>query len=260
MSNTAGLNILSLTEIYDGGTPGWRTDGGVQFAVPNAFAPTGTPGNYDFSGYGRYLDQIKANLLNINTLRLFVNDYTFDDPQKQAYWKGFIETAAAKGYQLIITFADGEISNSQNDPQADWPRIVEIAEGWDEILTWINATPAVENAVYGYELLNEPECYSQGPVGAALYIDHLRQIFQGSDLWGDKKILVGGQGASRVFEHLAGVLQFADGSTGTGIDAIKSLVGAGNLVWSFHTYSQWAMSQSAASYVFRKRSGANSRR
>lgn len=178
-----------------------------------------------------------------------MNDYTFDDPQKQAYWKGFIETAAAKGYQLIITFADGEISNSQNDPQADWPRIGEIAEGWDEILTWINATPAVENAVYGYELLNEPECYSQGPVGAALYIDHLRQIFQGSDLWGDKKILVGGQGASRVFEHLAGVLQFADGSTGTGIDAIKSLVGAGNLVWSFHTYSQWAMSQSAASYV-----------
>lgn len=118
---------------------------------------------------------------------------------------------------------------------AEYDPLDYLADSWQEILDWL-ARPenaAVAEAVYGYELVNEPSAYENTVDGGLMYYEDMAELFGRVDGWGDAKILVGGLMYSARFSKLA---ESADGQDATTLDLFRETFGE-QLVWSAHYYT-----------------------
>ncbi|MFV0411617.1 MAG: calcium-binding protein [Paracoccus sp. (in: a-proteobacteria)] len=112
-----------------------------------------------------------------------------------------------------------------------------IHQDWGAILNWFNnyADPKIAEAVYGWELLNEPIAYPISKYDASRYAQHMSAIIEDySDMFGDKRILVGGMNASAQFG------KFND----LDLDMIRDAAmkdGVQRLIWSMHAYKTEAV-------------------
>lgn len=254
-SNTADIKMINIAlTSADGTGKGWQSD--VQMI------PVGMNGNPE-----GFVASIKAGLPLVNNLRLLFNEFSFNaDGSLNPQVERFMAAAAAQGYSLTITYGSGDAQNIgigsgawaalTNDAayKALQANYADMSGAWTRMLDWMDKHPAVQSAVYGYDLINESAGYRHSikTNGAdpsytmasfvKLYADHmigLSDLVQARD---DVKVLVGGWGYNGDFLTL-GNTKIAGVSA---VDYIRKGVGA-DLVWSAHLYPGWVGTSVATS-------------
>ncbi|MFV0411618.1 MAG: hypothetical protein ACK5LJ_18545 [Paracoccus sp. (in: a-proteobacteria)] len=117
MSNVANINAISMSTVKK---YSWRTDGGIKIDVGGMQG--GMENNDpDLTGLAyldraeEFLDALRGNFPEVNTIRLDFNIYTLNNQNLLADWENFAAAAAGRGYQLIIQNSDGVMSNSEAD-------------------------------------------------------------------------------------------------------------------------------------------------
>lgn len=110
-----------------------------------------------------------------------------------------------------------------------------LVDGWQEILDWLGLAEnaAIAEAVYGYELVNEPAAYDNSFVGGQMYFEDMAELHTRVDGWGDAKILVGGLMYSARFDKLA---EISTTQPVSALDLFRDHFGD-SLVWSAHYYT-----------------------
>ncbi|SPJ23054.1 hypothetical protein [Palleronia abyssalis] len=209
--------------------------------------PLGMDGNPE-----QFAAKLKEALPSVNTLRMAFNEYSFDENgQLHEQYERFLEAAASEGFQLVMVYAGGDIQRfgqDQSDPDVvaaglDGDVKNGLIQGWDSMLDWLDAHSEVKNAVWGYEIANEPAAYQNGDriVDDArfveLYAEHMIELGARIEARSDANILVGGFGYSGRFTDL----DAGDIGGLTALDAIRDAIGD-NLVWSAHLYPGWVRS------------------
>ncbi|MTH64110.1 calcium-binding protein [Paracoccus shanxieyensis] len=212
---------------------GWRAPVGLQIAYGGSAADV--------------LDALQAAFPEVNVLRLDFNASTARSPAA-ANWAAFARAAAERGYRLIVQNSDGELAggfvrdapgahimardrlgpiDALQQPDGQW-KINQVLRDWQVMLDWF-ARPdnaLILQAVAGWELINEPMAYGNGPEPGKIYSRHIADLIGALD-WRGKRILVGGLGASA---------QFAD----LDHDLIRQAAGPA-LIWSVHLYPTWVV-------------------
>lgn len=247
-ARTADGRLIVLDPITDpkalpagiGAMVSWRANTGIRFQLrggPDNFFPT-----------------LVQAIPEINTVRLDLNAETLANADVLAAWRATAVAAAAQGLKLIINNSDGELSggivrrseadasgtrlaydrlgpaDALSDPNGTW-KINRVRADWAAMLAWFRQPENADllAAVWGWELINEPMAYGKDAAAGAVYSRHMHDLIASLD-WGDKRILVGGLGASARFDQIdAALLRQAAGP---------------RLVWSMHMYPGWAMSRS----------------
>lgn len=203
-----------------------------------------------------YASRLRDALPEVTTLRLPFNANSFNaDGSLHPQYARFLEAAAKEGFNFIMVQMDGDAqtltasgSNALQDMRDALTGAVydNIEQGWTQMLDWMDAHPTVSNAVYAYEVLNEPAAYNTATFYAdkrseglqefvSLYAQHMAQLGQMIDeRSGDAKIMVGGWNYSADFQQLANT-RMGDGSA---LDYIRAELGD-SLVWSAHLYPGW---------------------
>ncbi|MFG6082869.1 CFI-box-CTERM domain-containing protein [Paracoccus litorisediminis] len=209
----------------------WRSPFGVSLQYPG--------------GTENFLDGLREASPEVNTIRLDFNAATLENSAWLGKFHDFCQEAADRGYQLIIQYSDGQMSGYQtgesegaagktDDPSG---RMGEIGSEWGRVMDWFEQpeNAGILDAVYGWEIVNEPMAYAQTAAGGAAYSHDVVSILEDHDIdWHGKNILVGGLGASANFQHLD-------------LDYIREHVGD-DLIWSWHMYPGWGNS-SALDYA-----------
>jgi len=227
---------------------GWRANSGFRIAHHGSAA--------------QVLDALSGAFPEVNVLRLDFNAAVVSSPTAAEAWAGFADAAAERGYKLIVQYSDGELSggfvrggptkqhmigrdrlgppDALAEPDGQW-KINEVREDWQEMLGWFRLPEhaSILDAVAGWELVNEPMAYGRNAAAGALYSRHMADLITSLD-WGDKRILVGGLGASAQFARLDH-------------DLIRNAAGD-RLVWSVHMYPGWVAAPfpDSSGTVFRK--------
>lgn len=237
VSDTAWINAITLADADVDGDgiedwrqpiPTWPTGGGL--------APA------DFYG------TVRTELETVNTIRFVLSPYTAADAAAFDTFKTWVAAAAEAGFDVHFVYADGvRISNTAvAETDIDDVHLAEIIGHWQALVDWVNATPAVAERVWAYELINEPEVYRtvtedgayyMAPENAVAYARDIAALHAAVSGWGDKRIMVGGLSASSNFAALARG-QMADDDQRAPIDFIKDAIGA-PLIWSAHSYPLW---------------------
>ncbi|MDZ4094798.1 MAG: cellulase family glycosylhydrolase, partial [Paracoccaceae bacterium] len=200
---------------------------------------------------------LHSALPGVNTLRLSFSAHSFDGigalhPQ----YERFLVAATAQGFKLILTYHDGEAQQLGQDGTLSPDEIHATLSGtvkdrmlasWGQMMGWLDGHTAVRDAVYGYELVNEPAAYERGVVltqsgfkadaeqrFVELYARHMAEVAALIEARDDANILVGGWGFSGRFQELA------DNSVGgqSALDYLRGQIGD-NLIWSAHLYPGW---------------------
>lgn len=267
-SNTADINMVN---IMTGDTDGHSWQSTYQ-VFPTGSLAMDAP---------QQLAWLKANMPQINTLRVQFNEYSFDANGNLApQYETFLAEAAAQGYKLVVLYAGGDVQNIGNPDwvrgAGDTPYIdaegvarighrwgalsetnaraaliaqqVETRAAWVKMLNWLDRTgnDAVQQSVWGYELMNEAAGYrhsinsnnADGLTEASfvrLYADHniaLANLLK--QRTADGRILVEGWGYGGDF-HTLDETQIG---TGSALDYIRAGIGE-RLVWSAHLYPGW---------------------
>ena len=227
---------------------GWRANTGLRIAHRGSAA--------------QVLDALSGAFPEVNVLRLDFNAAVARSPGAAEAWADFAGAAADRGYKLVVQYSDGELAggfvrngsakqhmiasdrlgpaDALARPDGQW-KINEVREDWEEILKWFRQPEhaSILDAVAGWELVNEPMAYGRDAAAGALYSRHMADLITGLD-WGDKRILVGGLGASAQFARLDH-------------DLIRDAAGD-RLVWSVHMYPGWVTAPfpDSGGTVFRK--------
>ena len=246
-SNTTDIKMINIAlTSADGTGKGWQS--------PVQMIPVGMNGDPE-----GFVASIKAGLPLVNNLRLLFNEYSFNtDGTLNPQVERFMAAAAAQGYGLTITYGSGDAQNI-GIGSGDWGALTndaahkalqanyaDMAGAWTRMLDWMDTHPAVQSAVYGYDLINESAGYRHSikTNGAdatysmasfvKLFADHmiaLSDLVQARD---DVKVLVGGWGYNGDFLTLGNTRI----GTGSAVEYIRDGVGDA-LVWSAHLYPGW---------------------
>ena len=206
---------------------------------------------------------LRTALPEVNTLRLSFNAYSFNaDGALSDQYARFLDAAAAEGFQIIFVYSDGEVQQLGADGSLSSSQIYDALAGtaqdrmtgaWQQMLDWTATHPAVADAVYGYEVMNEPAAYARGADLAdagtqaramtdfmGLYTAQVTRIAQMIEARSAAHVLVDGWHYSTTFTEFAGTM-LGDSSA---LDAIRAAVGDA-LVWSSHFYPGAAGTSSA---------------
>lgn len=209
--------------------------------------PTGMDGQPE-----EFAAQLRAALPQVNTLRLPFNQFSFNaDGTLHEQYERFLHAAAEQGFNIIFCYFGGDVQE-YGDKTTTADQIYDaldgevfdgVEEGWNSLLDWLDANGDVKDAVYGYEVMNEPAAYATGEdrdkSGDAdrfveLYAQHVAELAELIDSRADGKILVGGWNYSAKFDEL----DTGDIDGMTALDYIRAVVGD-DLVWSGHLYPGW---------------------
>lgn len=208
--------------------------------------PVGLDGNPE-----QYVALMRAALPEVNTIRLFFNEASFnEDGSLHPQFERFLIAAANAGLNLIIgtTGHDAQRLGENGDLDVAGMRNGLVNEvfpattrAWGQMFDWLDDHPSVANAIYGLELMNEPAAYARaenmaGHTGefVRMYADHMLGLADMVRNESDARILVGGWGYSGSFGIFA---QTAYGNA-TVLEALRQGIGA-DLVWSAHLYPGW---------------------
>ncbi|MBL8563867.1 MAG: hypothetical protein JNN06_16485 [Gemmobacter sp.] len=227
--------------------------------------PLGMDGNPEGFAAG-----LRAALPGVTTLRLSFNAYAFDETGAlHPQYERFLAAAAAEGFQLVFTHADGGQQRLGDDRSLSSAEIAAaLAEdvqpralaAWGQMMDWLEAHPEVAAATWGFELANEPAAYeravvlaAQGTKGAVeaqmveLYARHMAELAALVQDRAEGRILVGGWGYSAQFDDLA------EEQVGhqSALDFLRAAIGE-DLVWAAHLYPGWFADDTvsdAATYI-----------
>ena len=213
--------------------------------------PMGMDGNPE-----QFAAKLREALPEVNTLRLPFNEFSFNPGGTlHEQYERFLTAAAQEGFQIILGYFGGDVQRYGAGESADTihdalagPIHDGMSEGWTSMLAWLNGHPDVKDAVWGYEIANEPATYARGADADAdgstrfqeLYAQHIIELAAQIDAEADGTILVGGWRYSATFDELA----VGDVGGLTALDAIRAAVGD-DLVWSSHLYPGWAGTKNA---------------
>lgn len=203
-----------------------------------------------------YASLLRDALPEVTTLRLPFNANSFNaDGSLHPQYERFLEAAASEGFNFIMVQMDGDaqtLSASGTDALQNMRDALtgevytNMEQAWTQMLDWMDAHPAVSDAVYAYEVVNEPAAYNTATFYAdkrseglqefvSLYAQQMVQLGQMIDeRSGDAKIMVGGWNYSAQFQQLADVKI----GTVSALDYIRAGLGD-SLVWSAHLYPGW---------------------
>lgn len=203
-----------------------------------------------------YAARLRDALPEVTTLRIPFNAHSFNpDGSLHPDFERFLEAAAGQGFNFIMVQMDGDAQALTASGPGAYEQMRDALEGevydnveqaWTTMMDWMDAHPSVSEAVYAYEVLNEPAAYNTAtfyadrrPVAlqelVTLYAEQMVRLGQMIDARsGDARIMVGG------WNYSAGFQQLADVSMGTGsaLDYIRAGLGD-SLVWSAHLYPGW---------------------
>ena len=213
--------------------------------------PTSMSGNPEL-----YASRLRDALPEVTTLRLPFNASSFNaDGSLHAQYERFLEAAAKEGFNFIIVQMNGDAQtltasgpNALQDMRDALTGAVydNMEQGWAQMLDWMDAHPTISDAVYAYEVVNEPAAYNTATFYAdkrseglqefvSLYAQQMVQLGQMiGERSADAKIMVGGWNYSADFQQLANI-QMGNGSA---LDYIRTGLGD-SLVWSAHLYPGW---------------------
>ncbi|MCJ8141246.1 calcium-binding protein [Falsirhodobacter halotolerans] len=203
-----------------------------------------------------YAARLRDALPEVTTLRMPFNTHSFNaDGTLHPQYERFLEAAVKEGFTLIMVQMNGEAQElTASGPDAVGQMrdaltgevYTSMETAWTQMLDWMDGHPAVQDAVYGYEIVNEPAAYntatqlsSNRPQAlnefVALYAEHMVQLGQMiEERAGDAKIMVGGWNYSAQFQQLADISM----GSGSALDYIREGLGD-SLVWSAHLYPGW---------------------
>lgn len=244
-TNDVQMINIALTAA-DGSAANWQD--------PTQMIPLGMNGNPE-----AFVAAIRAGLPLVNNLRVMFNEYSFNaDGSMNPQFERFLAAAAAQGFELTISYGGGDTQRLGNG-DATHPRLTNaeaftalqanfttVSGAWSQMMTWMNQNTAVESAVSGWELMNEPAAYRESirANGAdatystqsfvQLYAEHAAALTRQIEAQAAGNILVGGWGYNGDFLALQ---QNMVGNQ-TAIDYLRAAVGD-NLVWSSHFFSGW---------------------
>ncbi|MDB6454787.1 calcium-binding protein [Falsirhodobacter sp. 20TX0035] len=203
-----------------------------------------------------YAARLRDALPEVTTLRLPFNANSFNaDGSLHPQYERFLEAAAKEGFSFIMVQMDGDAqtltasgTGALQEMRTELTGEVydNMEQAWTQMLDWMDAHPAVSDAVYAYEVVNEPAAYNTATFYAdkrsaglqefvTLYAQHMVQLGQMIDeRSGDAKIMVGGWNYSANFQQLADIKI----GTVSALDYIRAGLGD-SLVWSAHLYPGW---------------------
>lgn len=262
MTSTSHLNIINLQVVAENQIAIDQANGTYEanLAANSKYylwqsdfqtIPTSMWGNPEL-----YASRLRDALPEVTTLRLPFNTNSFNaDGSLHPQYERFLEAAAKEGFNFIMVMMDGDAQTLK----ASGPLALQdmrdaltgavydnMEQGWTQMLDWMDAHPTVSEAVYAYEVVNEPAAYNTATFYAdkrsegleefvSLYAEHMVQLGQMIDeRAGDAKIMVGGWNYSADFQQLADI-QMGNGSA---LDYIRAGLGD-SLVWSAHLYPGW---------------------
>ena len=211
----------------------------------------------------QFVASLKTALPLVNNLRVQFNEFSFNaDGSMHPQMERFLAAATAAGYQLTMVYAGGAAQNIGRNIEG-WPALTnaeayaalqsnatDISGAWSKMLDWMDQHKAVEDSVYGWELMNESAGYkhsvrangTQGDLDKAdfikLYADHAIALTKLIEARAEGKVLVGGWGYNGDFLTLAGTMIGGVSA----LDYLRAGVGE-NLVWSAHLYPGWMGSE-----------------
>jgi Ca2+-binding RTX toxin-like protein len=220
----------------------------------------------------QFAQKLREALPEVNNLRLNFNEFSFDENGKlHPQFTLFLKEAAAQGFEFTFTYASGDAQNIGN-AGSQWGHTAltnanayaaleqnfgDIQGAWESLLDWLDKNEKVADAIYGFEMMNEPAGYrhsirangnGDGYTDAdfiKLYADHVIALSDFIQNRADAKILVGGWGYSGDFATLNGTL-IGDGDPVSALEYIRAGIGDA-LVWSAHLYPGWAGTDNATS-------------
>ena len=221
---------------------------------PVEMIPLGMNGNPE-----AFVAAIQGGLPLVNNLRVHFNEFSFNpDGSLNPQFERFLTAAAAAGYQVTLTYGSGDTQNiglgdashpalTNADAYAALEaNFIKVQGAWSAMMDWQDRHPDVAQAVYGWDLMNEPAAYrntvrangSDANYSAsdfvALFATHSAQLAQMIEARAEGKILVGGWGYNGDFLTLANTMV----SNVSALDYLRAAVGA-DLVWSAHLYPGW---------------------
>lgn len=202
-----------------------------------------------------YARQLRANLPDVNTLRLPFNAFSFNaDGSLHPQYERFIIEAAKQGFQFVFNYSDSDIQRFGGDEQpatSDQMRAQlngaihdRMVDSWERMFDWLDRHPGAAAAVYALEAVNEPNTYARaetriGNTGefVRLYGEHMAEIAGMIQERSDARVMIGGFAYSAQFN----ILGSTPSGTGQGsvLDQIRRAAGD-SLVWSAHLYPDWA--------------------
>ena len=246
-SDTADIHMINIALIAADGS-------GQLWQDPAQMIPLGMNGNPE-----AFVAAIKSGLPLVNNLRVLFNEFSFNpDGSMHPQFERFLAAAAAEGYQITLAYGGGDAQNI-GIGDADHPALTnaqayaaleanyaDVAGAWDSMMDWMNLHPTTQDAIYGWELMNEAAGYrhtvkangSDATLTQAdfvgLYAGHCAQLADLISARADGKILVGGWGFNGDFLTLANT----DIGGVSALDYLRAAVGPA-LVWSAHLYPGW---------------------
>lgn len=259
----SGLNIINLQVMAEdavardkaNGTYAARIAADEKYYIwqgPEQTIPMGMDGDPEGFAAG-----LRRALPLVDTLRLPFNLASFNpDGSLHEQYERFLIAAAQQGFQIIFVQNEGLAQRSGwaagETPDSlatllDETVIPRMTTAWQTLATWLDQHDSVKQAVWGYELANEPAAWARGEVIAprgtkqaeldrflALYAQHMEQLAAATGAGPDDRILIGGWGYSGQFDQLA---RPAIGGTSV-LDHLAAQFGD-QLVWSAHLYPGW---------------------
>ncbi|SFA60851.1 type I secretion C-terminal target domain (VC_A0849 subclass) [Paracoccus halophilus] len=208
--------------------------------------PVGLDGNPE-----QYVALLRDALPEANTLRLFFNEASFNpDGSLHPQFERFLIAAADAGFEFIIGATGGNLQRLGEDGGLNLNQMRAGLRGevfdsmsgaWAKMLDWLDGHDNVAEAIYGFEIANEPAAYAraEGMAGNSgefvrMYANHMLTLANEIDQRMDGRILVGGWGYSNRFDIFAET----EYRNGTVLDALRAGIGE-DLVWSSHLYPTW---------------------
>lgn len=126
------------------------------------------------------------------------------------------------------------VPESWGSASSEFDPIDYTVNSWSRFTDIVNADPDLRDAIFGYQIWNEPMAYDwDSSAQAQIFADDIAEVFSRVGTgWGDKRILVPGLNSDKQFEILASDPDL-DGVTP--LDQIRNTIGD-KLIWSSHVY------------------------
>lgn len=260
---TSTLNVINLQVLAESAIARDQANGtyGARIAADDKFYhwhgieqtyPMGMDGDPEGFAAG-----LRRALPLVDTLRLPFNLASFNaDGSLHDQYERFLAAAAQQGFRIIFVQNEGLAQRSGWGPgwtpdslaaHLDGTVIPRMEAAFQHLDAWLDRHTAVRDAVWGYELANEPAAWARGEVIAptgtkqatldrfvALYAQHMERLAAATGADADDRILIGGWGYSGSFDQLA---RKVIGGT-SALDHLESVLGS-KLVWSAHLYPGW---------------------
>lgn len=259
MTNTSGLNIANIQFFAEARAAADRAAGTYDAHLaedPHYYIwqgdfqtiPMGMNGNPE-----QFIERMIEAVPGINCLRIPFNTNSFNaDGSLNPQFERFLIAAARHGLQLIPVLADGDAQEFEGTPASIAAALGgsifnNLKQAWTQMKAWMDDHPAVESAVYGWELLNEPAAYQRAVSQTdrnheaemetqmvGLYTQHMIELAGIVSEGSDAKILVSAWGYGGDTATLESTLVGRD----TAINFLREALGE-SLTWSLHYYPGW---------------------